>query len=219
MKIYFHANNKATLRSLQECGVKNVLVSHKYSYANIDSFSDCFENIFVVAGTNDDPNKYHEFLKKNKEKYTYAAQYHIPDNMSRTIDFWNKEVSQHLNTLPVLQEDFTKHLSQLNLPAGSHICVGKMKGRFDTEDSIRKLPTNNKYHGLGKGKYITKDAFDSIDTSLWISAAMSKKCDMWGDNSSIPMKFSENNKTFEPILEHYCDKYKENMYKLSNLIV
>ena len=104
MKIYFHANNKATLRSLQECGVKNVLVSHKYSYANIDSFSDCFENIFVVAGTNDDPNKYHEFLKENKEKYTYAAQYHIPDNMSRTIDFWNKEVSQPVSythlTLP-----------------------------------------------------------------------------------------------------------------------
>ena len=169
------------------------------------------ENIFVVAGTNDDPNKYHEFLKENKEKYTYAAQYHIPDNMSRTIDFWNKEVSQHLNTLPVLQEDFTKHLSQLNLPAKSHICVGKMKGRFDTEDSIRKLPTNNKYHGLGKGKYITKDAFDSIDTSLWISAAMSKKCEMWGDNSSIPMTFGENIKTFEPVLEHYCDKYKENM--------
>ena len=211
MKIYFHANNEATLRSLQECGVKNVLVSHKYSYANIDSFSDCFENIFVVAGTNDDPDKYHEFLKENKEKYTYAAQYHIPDNMSRTIDYWNEEVSQHLNTLPVLQEDFTKHLSQLNLPAESHICVGKMKGRFDTEDSIRKLPTNNKYHGLGKGKYIIKDAFDSIDTSLWISAAMSKKCDIWGDNSSIPMKFSENIKTFEPILEHYCDKYKENM--------
>ena len=211
MKIYFHAYNKATLKSLQECGVKNVLVSHKYSYANIDNFSDCFESIFVVAGTNDDPDKYHEFLKENKDKYTYAAQYHIPDNMSRTIDYWNEEVSQHLNTLPVLQEDFTKHLSQLNLQAGSHVCVGKMQGRFDTEDSIRKLPTNNKYHGLGKGKYITKDAFDSIDTSLWISAAMSKKCEIWGDNSGIPMTFGENIKTFEPVLEHYCDKYKENM--------
>jgi len=129
MKIYFHANNKATLRSLQECGVKNVLVSHKYSYANIDSFSNCFESIFVVAGTDDDPDKYHEFLKNNKEKYSYAAQYHMPNNMSRTIDFWNKEVSQRLNTLPVLQEDFTKHLSQLSLPTGSHVCVGKMQGR------------------------------------------------------------------------------------------
>ena len=34
---------------------------------------------------------------------------------------------------------------------------------------------------------------------------------MWGDNSGIPMKFGDNTKTFEPILEHYCDKYKENM--------
>ena len=110
-----------------------------------------------------------------------------------------------------MEEDFNKHLSQLNLPVGSRICIGKMKGRYDTEDSIKKLPTNNKYHGLGKGKYVNKKTFDSIDTSLWISAAMSKKCDIWGDNSIIPMTFGVNHKAFEPVLKHYCEKYKEYM--------
>jgi hypothetical protein len=211
MKIYFHANNKATLKSLQECGVKNVLVSHKYSYASIGTFSDCFENIFVVAGSNDNPDKYHDFLKEKKEHYNYAAQYHVPNNMLKTIEYWKKESSKGLNTLPVLEEDFNKHLSQLNLPVGSRICIGKMKGRYDTEDSIKKLPTNNKYHGLGKGKYINKKTFDSVDTSLWISAAMSKKCDIWGDNSIIPMTFGVNYKAFEPVLKHYCVKNREYM--------
>jgi len=77
MKIYFNANNKATLEALQKCGVKNVLVSHRYSYANIEKFRDCFESIFIIAGTKDDPDKYHEFLKEKKECYDYAAQYNI----------------------------------------------------------------------------------------------------------------------------------------------
>ena len=64
MKIYFNANNKATLEALQKCGVKNVLVSHRYSYANIDRFRGCFDKIFTIAGTKDNPDKYHEFLKE-----------------------------------------------------------------------------------------------------------------------------------------------------------
>ena len=40
MKIYFNANNKAHLEVLHECGVKNVMLSFRYSYANIDKFRD-----------------------------------------------------------------------------------------------------------------------------------------------------------------------------------
>lgn len=212
MRVYFHANNKATLEALQKCGVKNVLVSHKYSH-NISTFTECFDNILITAGTNDDPDKYYDFLKMEKGNYQYATQYSVPDNMNKTMEYWNKEKDMGLNTLPILQEDYVKHLSMLNLPVDSHIVVGKMKGRFDTEDALKKLPTNNKYHGLGKGKYIDKGMFESIDTSLWISAAMSKKCDIWHNGTKIPMKFGENN-VFEPVLEHYCEEYKDNMEKI-----
>ena len=51
MKIYFNANNKAHLEALESCGIKNVMLSHRYSYANIKKFQE-FDSVFVVAGTN-----------------------------------------------------------------------------------------------------------------------------------------------------------------------
>ena len=208
MKIFFNSNNKATLESLQQCGVKNVLVSHKYSN-NLKKFSDCFDNIFLIAGVNGEPDKYHRFLKDNRNLYTNAAQFFVNNNMSETINFLKKERNMDLDTIPVLQQDFNKHLSQLNLPVGSDVCVGKMSGRLDMEESIRRLPVNMKYHGLGKGKYINKQTFNSIDTSLWISAALAKKFDIWTGNSTINIKI--NNNTTDPILKHYCEKYKDSM--------
>ena len=102
-------------------------------------------------------------------------------------------ITMGLNTIPVLQQDFIKHLSQLNLPNGSNVCVGKMSGRLDMEEAIRRLPVSMKYHGLGKGKYINKKTFESIDTSLWISAALAKKFDVWTGNSSMQIKINVNN--------------------------
>ncbi len=212
MNIFFNANNKATLEALQSCGVKNVLVSHKYSH-NLKQFYDCFEKIFLIAGVNGEQDKYHEFLKDNKELYTNAAQFFINNNMCDTINLFKKESSMGLDTTPVLQQDFIKHLSQLNLPNGSNVCVGKMSGRLDMEEAIRRLPVSMKYHGLGKGKYIDKKTFESIDTSLWISAALAKKFDIWSGNSSIQMKLNKNNMN-DPILKHYCEKYKDNMEKI-----
>ena len=67
MKIYFNANNKATLDALEKCGVKNVLLSHKYSHTNIEEIKQRFNSIFVVSGSNDDEDKYHEFIKKEEK--------------------------------------------------------------------------------------------------------------------------------------------------------
>lgn len=48
---------------LEECKVKNVMLSFKYSYANITKFKDKFEKIFVVSGTNTESERYYELLK------------------------------------------------------------------------------------------------------------------------------------------------------------
>lgn len=212
MNIFFNANNKATLEALQSCGVKNVLVSHKYSH-NLNQFYECFEKIFLIAGVNGEPEKYHQFLKDNRNLYTHAAQFFVNNNMFDTINMFNKEKQMGLDTIPVLQQDFIKHLSQLNLPSGSNVCVGKMSGRLDMEEAIRRLPLNMNYHGLGKGKYINKKTFESIDTSLWISAALAKKFDVWTGNSSIQIKINPNSIN-NPILKHYCEKYKDNLDKI-----
>jgi hypothetical protein len=64
--IYFNGNNKAHMEALKDCKVKNVVLSFKYSYANITKFRDKFDKIFVVSGTNTEPERYYELLKKHR---------------------------------------------------------------------------------------------------------------------------------------------------------
>ena len=157
MKIYFNANNKATLEALEGCGVRNVLLSHRYSYANINKFKSRFDSIFIVPGTKGNPDKYREFLKKKKEYYDYATQFDVFYNMDETLKYLEKERKDGIDwTLPVLQENYLQHLSRLRPKTGDYICIGEVHGKLETEDQIRKLPQNVEYHGLAKGKYIEK---------------------------------------------------------------
>ena len=120
MKIYFNANNKATLEALERCGVRNVLLSHKYSYANIKKFRPKFESIFMVAGTNGNPEKYHDFLKNKKEYYDYAAQFDVFYKMDETLKHLENERKDGIDwTLPVLQENYLNHLFNTNEMLGS----------------------------------------------------------------------------------------------------
>ena len=192
MKIYFNANNKATLEALEGCGVKNVLLSHRYSYANINKFKNRFDSIFIVPGTKGNPEKYRDFLKKKKEYYDYATQFDVFYNMDETLKYLEKEREDGIDwTLPVLQENYLQHLSRLRPKTGDYICIGEVHGKMETEDQIRKLPQNVEYHGLAKGKYIEKRPFKSLDTSGWISAAMSKKTEVWSGNSTFSLFFGE----------------------------
>ena len=211
MKIYLNANNKAHLKALEECGVRNVMLSHRYSYANIKKFQD-FESIFVVAGTKGDPDKYHDWLKNNKELYTHATQFDVFYNMDETIKYWKQEKELGIDwTLPVLQGNYLHHLSQLRLASDSYVCLGEIKGKLETEDQMRKLPMNLKYHGLAKGRYIEQRFFESLDTSGWISAAMSKKTEVWNNNSTVSMFFGEKGRGMVPQLRHWCEMYKDNL--------
>ena len=211
MKIYFNGNNKAHMEALEQCHVKNVMLSFKYSYANITKFKSKFEKIFVVAGTKTEPDRYYELLKKHKESYDYATQFDVFYNMEDTIKHYRKERELGIDwTLPVLQENYLNHLSRLQLPPNSYVCLGEIHGREETEDQVRKLPANLKFHGLAKGRYITKTKmFESLDTSGWISAAMSKKCEVWNNNATNFMFFGEKGKGMIPMLNHACEIHKE----------
>ena len=66
MKIYFNANNRAHQEALEQCGVKNVMLSFRYSYANIAKFRKKFDKIFVTAGTGAVPEKYYKRLGYKK---------------------------------------------------------------------------------------------------------------------------------------------------------
>ena len=199
------------MEALSQCKVKNVMLSFKYSYANIGKFRDIFNEIFVVAGSKTEPERYYDLLKKHRESYDHATQFDVFYNMDETIKYYNKERDLGIDwTLPVLQENFLNHLSRLRLSPDSYVCLGEIHGRQETEDQIRKLPANLKYHGLAKGRYITQTRqFESLDTSGWISAAMSKKCDIWNNNSSTVLFFGDKGKGMIPMLNHACEIHKE----------
>jgi hypothetical protein len=79
---------------------------------------------------------------------------------------------------------------------------------------MRKLPANLKFHGLAKGKFIQDRKFHSMDTSGWVSAAMSKKTEVWSGNSTYTMFFGQKGRGMVPMLRHSCEVYKDNMDKL-----
>ena len=131
-KIYFNANNKAHLETLKACGVKNVLLSYKYSYANIKKFHGNFDSIMVVAGIGVNEDKYHDWLRAKKEYYNYATQFDVYYDMEKTIKHWEKEKKEGIDwTLPVLQGNYLQHISRIRPKADSYICLGEIKGKFD----------------------------------------------------------------------------------------
>ena len=215
MKLYLNANNKATRTALIDCGVKNVMVSHKYAWASIDKYRDNFDNVFVVAGSNGVQCDYLEWLVKNKDKYDYATQFDVWYNMKETMNNLNKEREMGIDwTLPVLQENYQQHIMLLKPKAGDYICVGEVEGKIATEEQIRRLPANLKLHGLAKGRYIAKNRmFESLDTSAWISAAVSKKTEVWRNNTSTSMFFGKKGKGLEAQLQYVLEQNKKYLDK------
>ena len=217
MKIYFNANNKAHQEALEQCGVKNVMLSFRYSYANIAKFRKKFDKIFVTAGTGTIPEKYYEFLHTKLELYDYATQFDVRYNTKDTMYYYNRErLKENIDwTIPVLQENYLNHLAFLRPDPNDYVALGEIHGKIETEDQIRKLPMNIKYHGLAKGKHVTQtNLFESLDTSAWISAAMSKKTEVWNANSTYSMFFGNKGKTMKPMLNHALEVYKENLEKV-----
>ena len=212
VKIYFNANNKATRDALIQCGVKNVMLSFRHSYANIVKFRNSFESIFVVAGTKTKPDDYYEFLRSKKEYYDLATQYDVRYNLKETMKYYERERSEGIDwTVPVLQENYLNHISQLKPQKGDLLALGEIHGYDETDDQIRKLPRHVKYHGLAKGKFVLNRVFESIDTSAWISAAMSKKTEVWNVNDTSSMFFGEKGKAMKPILNHTLERFADNL--------
>ncbi len=191
------------------------MVAHKYTWASIDSYRDNFDSVFVVAGVKGDQDKYLNWLIKNKEKYDYATQFDVFYDMNATMKNLEKEREMGIDwTLPVLQQNFLQHLSKLKPKKDDYVCLGEIKGKIEMEDQIRKLPPLQ-YHGLAKGNFIQRNRmFKSIDTSAWISAAVSKKTEIWLNNNTISMFFGNKGKGMVSQLQFYLENTKTIWKKL-----
>jgi len=89
-----------------------------------------------------------------------------------------------------------------------------MRDREDMKEQIRRLPRNVLYHGLAKAKFIDCGMFESVNTAMWISGVLSKKTDVWLNNSTSTLFFGERGRGMIPILRHYCERYKEYLEKV-----
>ena len=91
-----------------------------------------------------------------------------------------------------------------------YVALGEIHGKLETEDQIRKLPMNIKYHGLAKGKHVTQTRlFDSLDTSAWISAAMSKKAEVWSGNSTFSLFFGDKGRGMKAQVASTLERFSD----------
>jgi len=177
MKFYFNANNSTQLKALREVGVRNILISYKYCKNLLSELHKDFEEILLVSGAIDNVDPYYTFVKENISKLTLAAQYDVPMNLELTTKYYLK--GKDFGVSPVLTQNYLSHLSQLKLKDPTYICLGKLQGRIEEEEQIKKLPLLHKYHGLAKGRFIKNHMLKSVDSSAWLSGVRGRKTDVY----------------------------------------
>lgn len=194
-KFHFVCTNKLEVELLEECGVRNILIS--YAFANrvqqnksLSWIRDKFDTIFVDSGAHTaftqgrevDFNKYNEFLKKERPNIDVAAQLDIIGNRERTQENYIRHTKEGTDwVIPILTGNWKKALVGLE----KHLVTDYLglggsqfwKQYFDGWNHVRTLPKKYKYHGFAKGNI---DAFKggwlySIDSSSWSFGARGRE--------------------------------------------
>jgi len=204
MKFYFNANNSTQLKALTEVGVKNILISYKYCKNLLSELHKDFEAILLVSGAIDNVDPYYIFVKENISKLTLAAQYDVPMNLELTIKYYLK--GKDFGVSPVLTQNYLSHLSQLKLEGSKYICLGKLQGRIEEEEQIKKLPMLHNYHGLAKGRFIKNHMLTSVDSSAWLSGVRGRKTDVY---DGAPITFGRKGQSESSRLKQILSNHKD----------
>ena len=205
MKFYFNANNTTQLKALRECGIKNVLISYKYLKNQFGDICRNFNSVMMVAGKIDNVDKYYDYIDVHDESMEMAVQYDVPMDMYSTIKYYEKGRGK---VAPVLTVNYLNHIGQLKLKPNDYVCLGKMAGRIEEEEQIKKLPTIYKLHGLAKGRLIRHTALASVDSSAWLSGVRGRKTEVF---DSTPLTFGHKGKSDVAMVQRICEKYKDNL--------
>jgi len=217
MKFYFNANNSTQLKALTEVGVKNILVSYKYLKNSISKLHKDFENIVMVSGAIENVDPYYSYVKTYLDSLTLAVQYDVPMNLELTLKYYLKGKDDGLT--PVLTRNYLSHLSQLKLEESTYICLGKLQGRIEEEEQIKKLPLLHKYHGLAKGRFIKNHMLTSVDSSAWLSGVRGRKTDVYdGAPITFGRKGISEQSRLRQILSNHKDELEECQVKEESVI-
>ncbi len=204
MKFYFNANNTTQLKALSEVGVKNVIVSYKYCKNLLTQLHRDFDSVILVSGAIDNVDPYYDYVKKNLEKLVLAAQYDVPMNLELTMKYFLK--GEYCGVSPVLTSNYLSHLSQLKFKEAKYICLGKLQGRIEEEEQIKKLPLLHKYHGLAKGRFIKNHILTSVDSSAWLSGVRGRKTDVY---DGAPITFGRKGQSEQSRLKQILSNHKD----------
>ena len=187
MKFFFNLNNITQANALKELGVKNIITSYKYMKNQISKLTTDFDRVILIPGKVDDVDHYYEFVKKDNQLY-FSTQYDVPNNLELTLKYYEKGGGL---VIPILTQNYLSHLSRLKLQEGQYICLGKMAGRIEEEESLRKLPKVYRYHGMAKGRFIKNPILDSVDSSAWLSGVRGRKTEVFDGASIFQLKLNE----------------------------
>jgi len=173
MKFYFNCNNTTQADLLREVGVKNIMISYKY----VKKPYEGFESIMVTPGTGTDPFKYYAWIEENRDSVEHVLQWDDPTNIENNKIWYDK--ASHLTIIPVIHKDWYLSISRGEFPEGKLIALGKLIGKIEEDDILRKLSTKYKYHGLGKGRWVKSKLIQSVDSSTWLSGVRGRKTDVF----------------------------------------
>ena len=203
--VFFHfvCTNKLEVELLEECGVRNVLISYAFKdrFGNtFDWIRDKFDKIFLDSGAFTawkkgkpvDMEEYCDFILKEKGNYDVVAQLDEIGNMQKTIQNYDHMVSKGIDwQLAILQGNWESALAQFEPHlVNDYLGIGSdtyyKKSYRDQYDVVRGLSKKYKFHGFAKGKFeaFKNNWFHSIDSSTWSFGARGREsnCRVKGQN-------------------------------------
>ena len=171
MKFYFNCNNTTQANLLKEVGVKNIMISYKYVKNPFPGFN------IMTSGKGTDPFKYYDWISDNSEVIEHALQWDDPTNIENNKIWFEK--GRQLGIVPIIHKDWFQSISKGDFTEGKVIALGSLAGKIEENESLRKLPTKYKYHGLGKGRWANVKSVQSVDSSTWLSGVRGRKTDVF----------------------------------------
>jgi len=183
MKFYFNFNNKAQAEVLKKCGIKNVFINFKY-IKNVEDHLTGFDSVMVSPSSEVDPFQYFAWLRHNEDKYHHALQWEDQKNIDNNIIWFKQGLDQRVHgMIPILHQNYFVSLDRLEMPP-DYIALGKLTGKIEEDEALRRLPSQYKYHGLGKGRWLNAK-IESVDSSTWLSGVRGRKTDVFQGESIL----------------------------------
>lgn len=212
LKFFFNANNKTQVSALRRVGARNIMLTYKFVGDRAKDYTKGFDNVIIGPGFGSDKDKYHQHIKDWEFE---ALQYDDPDDTVKNYNNWKEGLEFNPKLIPILHKNYPQVLSMFkpNM-TGERVALGKAESRSSEDAQLRQLPHNMSYHGLAKGRWMTRDRnsmIDSVDSTTWTSGMRGRKTDVWKGQSLL---FGDKGRTNQSTIQLACLKNLKHLNKI-----